>query len=256
MGSISNGMVLFGGWQVYCATFLVFSDYMRPPIRLAALSKLPTIFIFTHDSFWVGEDGPTHQPVEHLWSLRLIPSLTLWRPADGLETAAAWAYAVECPDGDAPSVLILTRQKLPTLDRPAGFTPKDVWKGAYTVSEAEGGKPDLVMLSTGSEVSPCIDAKKKLVAAGIKTRVVSVPCVEQFKKQPRAYRDALLPPGVRRVSVEAGRTDPWYQFLGEGGLAIGMDHFGHSAPGEVLADKLGFTGDRIAASVLEWWKSR
>jgi transketolase len=255
MGSISNGMCLFGGWQVYCATFLVFSDYMRPPIRLAALSKVPTIFIFTHDSFWVGEDGPTHQPVEHLWSLRLIPDLTLWRPADGLETAAAWSYAVECPDGKAPSILILTRQKLATLNRPASFVPRDVWKGAYTVQEAEGGKPDVVILSTGSEVGPSIEATKKLAAAGIKARVVSVPCVERFKKQPKAYRDALLPPGVRRVSVEAGRTDPWYQFLGEKGLAIGMDHFGHSAPGEILQDKLGFTGDRIAASVLEWWKS-
>ncbi|MEZ0228490.1 MAG: transketolase family protein, partial [Planctomycetota bacterium] len=255
MGSISNGMVLFGGWQTYCATFLVFSDYMRPPIRLAALSKIPTIFIFTHDSFWVGEDGPTHQPIEHLWSLRMIPELTLWRPADGLETALAWAYAVECPDGKAPSILILTRQKLPTLERPAGFAARDVWKGAYTVTEAAGGKPDLVLLGTGSEVDPCVQAAKKLAASGIKARVVSVPCVERFKKQPKAYRDQVLPPGVRRVSVEAGRTDPWYQFIGENGLAIGIDHFGHSAPGEVLADKLGFTGDRIAARVLEWWKS-
>jgi transketolase len=256
MGSIANGMCLFGGWQVYCATFLVFSDYMRPPIRLAALSKIPTIFIFTHDSFWVGEDGPTHQPVEHLWILRMIPELTLWRPADGLETAAAWAYAVEKPDGNAPSVLILTRQKLPTLERPAGFTSRDVYKGAYIVAEADGGKPDVVIMATGSEVSPSVDARKALAAQGIKARVVSVPCVERFKKQPKAYRDQILPPGVRRVSVEAGRTDPWYQFLGENGLAIGMDHFGHSAPGEILADKLGFTGEKITAKVLEWWKSR
>ena len=256
MGSMANGMCLFGGWQVYTATFLVFSDYMRPPIRLAAISKIPTIFIFTHDSFWVGEDGPTHQPVEHLWILRMIPDLTLWRPADGLETAAAWAYAVEKPDGNSPTILILTRQKLPTLERPAGFTPRDVYKGAYIVSEAEGGKPDVVIMATGSEVSPAVDARKALAAQGIKARVVSVPCVERFKKQPKAYRDQLLPPGVRRVSVEAGRTDPWYQFIGENGLAIGMDHYGHSAPGEILADKLGFTGERITAKVLEWWKSR
>ncbi len=253
MGSVSNGMVLFGGWQTYCATFLVFSDYMRPPIRLAALSKIPTIFIFTHDSFWVGEDGPTHQPVEHLWSMRLIPDLTLWRPADGLETAAAWSYAVECPDGKAPSILILTRQKLAALERPASFAPRDVWKGAYVVTEADGGKPDVVIMATGSEVGPSVDARKLLAAAGIKARVVSVPCVERFKKQPKDYRDTVLPPGVKRVSVEAGRTDPWWQFLGDGGLAIGMDHFGHSAPGEVLADKLGFTGERIAARVQEWW---
>jgi transketolase len=256
MGSISNGMVLFGGWQTYCATFLVFSDYMRPPMRLASLSKVPTIFIYTHDSFWVGEDGPTHQPVEHLWSMRLIPDLAVWRPADGLETAAAWAYAVEMPDGKAPNVLILTRQKLDTLERPAGFTARDVYKGAYIATEAEGGKPDVVILATGSEVGPSVNAAKKILApAGIKARVVSVPCVERFKKQPKEYRDALLPAGVRRVSVEAGRTDPWWQFLGDGGLAIGMDHFGHSAPGEILADKLGFTAERIAARIQEWWKA-
>src|SRR5262249_16617982 len=154
------------------------------------------------------------------------------------------------------SVLILTRQKLPTLERPAGFTPRDVYKGAYVVAEADGGKPDVVIMATGSEVSPAVDAKKSLAAQGIKARVGSMPCVERFKKHPKAYRDQVLPPGVRRVSVEAGRTDPWYQFLGENGLAIGMDHFGHSAPGEILADKLGFTGERITAKVLEWWKSR
>jgi len=223
-------------------------------VRLAALSKVPTIFIFTHDSFWVGEDGPTHQPVEHLWSLRLIPELTLWRPADGLETALSWAYAVERPDGNAPSVLILTRQKTAVIERPKGFAVRDVWKGAYVAAEADGGKPDLVLIGTGSEVGPCIDAKKLLAASGVKARVVSMPCVERFKAQPKAYRDQVLPPGVRRVSVEAGRTDPWYQFVGSDGLAIGMDHFGHSAPGEVLADKLGFTGERIAARVQEWLK--
>ena len=250
MGSISNGMILFGGWQTYCATFLVFSDYMRPPIRLAALSRVPTIFIFTHDSFWVGEDGPTHQPVEHLWALRLIPELSLWRPADGLETAAAWSYALTRPDGEHPNVLILSRQKLPTLERPKEFVARDVWKGAYIVSEADGGKPDLVMMSTGSEVGPTLDAKKLLAAKGINARVISVPSVERFKLQPKEYRERLLPKGVRRVSIEAGRTDGWFQFLGDDGIAIGLDHFGHSAPGEVLADKLGFTGERIAERIL------
>jgi transketolase len=254
MGAMSNGMVLYGGWQTYCATFLVFSDYMRPPVRLAALSKTPTIFIFTHDSFWVGEDGPTHQPIEHISSLRLIPELTLWRPADAVETAAAWAYAVARPDGDRPAVLILTRQKLPAIDRPAGFTNRDIWKGAYVAAEADGGKPDLVILATGSEVGGAIDAKKRLAASGVKARVVSVPCVERFKAQPKEYREALLPAGVKRVSVEAGRTDAWYQFVGTDGLAIGLDHFGHSAPGEVLVDKFGFTGERIAQTISTWLK--
>lgn len=253
MGSISNGMVLYGGWQTYCATFLVFSDYMRPPIRLAALSKIPTIYIFTHDSFWVGEDGPTHQPIEHLWSLRLIPDLALWRPADAIETAASWAYAVATPDGKMPSVLILTRQKLPAFERPAGFTPKDVWKGGYIAVEPDG-TPDLILISTGSEVGGTLDAAKRLSAEGKKVRVVSMPSVERFKAQPKEYRDKVLSPGVRRVAIEAGRTDPWYQFTGHDGLVIGLDHFGHSAPGEVLVDKFGFTGERIAARVSAWLK--
>ena len=250
MGSISNGMVLFGGWQTYCATFLVFSDYMRPPIRLAALSKLPTIFIFTHDSFWVGEDGPTHQPIEHLWSLRLIPECDLWRPADGMETALAWAAAIEAP---RPSVLILTRQKTATWERPAGFGPRDIWKGGYVAADVH--KPDVVIIATGSEVGPALEARELLAAQNVAVRVVSMPCVERFKAQPKEYRDAVLPAGVPRVAVEAGRTDPWYQFIGENGLAIGLDHFGHSAPGEVLADKLGFTGPRIAARIQEWLRS-
>jgi transketolase len=254
MGSIANGMVLYGGWQVYNATFFVFSDYMRPPVRLAALSKLPTIFIFTHDSFWVGEDGPTHQPIEHLWAVRLIPDLTLWRPADAVETAASWAYAVQNPDGPMPTVLILTRQKLAAFDRPAGFTPKDIWKGAYTVLEADGGDPELVLMSTGSEFGATLEAGKRLNAAGTKTRVISVPCVERFKAQPKEYRDALLPKGAKKVAVEAGRTDPWYQFVGDG-LVIGLDHFGHSAPGEVLVDKFGFTADRVFARIQEWLKA-
>ncbi len=252
MGSISNGMVLFGGWQCFSATFLVFSDYMRAPIRLAALSKIPSIFIFTHDSFWVGEDGPTHQPIEHLWSLRLIPDLHVWRPADGLETALAWAHAVQCPDGSVPSVLILTRQKVPAFDRPKGFTLRDVWKGGYVIAEAANGKPDLVLLATGSEVGPAVDAKGRLEKAGKNVRVVSLPCIERFKKQPADYRASVLPAGVPRVSIEAGRTDAWYQFVGEGGLALGIDHFGHSAPGEVLADKFGMTGEKIAGRIQSW----
>ncbi len=252
MGSIGNGMVLYGGWQTYCATFMVFSDYMRPPIRLAALSKIPTIFIFTHDSFWVGEDGPTHQPIEQLWAMRTIPDVVLWRPADALETALAWGHAVARPDGTLPSILILTRQKLPAFKRPAGFSARDIWKGAYTAVEADGGKPDLVILATGSEVGASLEARELLAKGGTRARVVSVPSVERFKAQPRDYRDLLLPPGVPRVSVEAGRTDGWYQFLGDRGLAIGLDHFGASAPGQELCEEFGFTGERIAARIGEW----
>jgi transketolase len=247
MGSIANGMVLFGGFQVYGATFLVFSDYMRPPVRLAALSRTPTIFIFTHDSFWVGEDGPTHQPVEHLWSLRLIPDLDVWRPADGVETAMAWAHAVERPLGDRPSVLVLSRQKLPALPRPPGFTPRDVWRGGYVVVDADD--PEVVILATGSEVGPSVEAARLL---GRRARVVSLPCVERWLAQPREYREALVPPGARRVSVEAGRTAPWCSLVGDQGLTIGLDHFGHSAPGEVLADKLGFTAEKIARRIEQW----
>jgi transketolase len=168
----------------------------------------------------------------------------------------AWAYSVQLPDGPKPNVLLLTRQKVPTLEpvRPSTFQKRDIWKGGYVAAEADGGKPDLVIIATGSEVGPAVEAKRTLEAAGTKTRVVSMPCVEQFKKQDQAYRDSVLPAGVPRVSVEAGRTDPWYQFVGLDGLAIGLDHFGHSAPGEVLADKLGFTGARIAATVNAWLK--
>src|SRR5262249_37907017 len=155
----------------------------------------------THDSFWVGEDGPTHQPIEHLWSLRLIPELDVWRPADGLETAMAWAHAVERPLGDRPSVLILSRQKLAAIARPAGFQPRDVWKGGYVAHEPDGA-PALVFVATGSEVGPAIEAAQSLAAGGTLARVVSMPCVERFVAQPKDYRDAVLPRGLRRVSVE------------------------------------------------------
>jgi transketolase len=253
MGSIANGMALFGTFVPYCATFLVFSDYMRPPVRLAALMKTPTIFIFTHDSYQVGEDGPTHQPIEHVSSLRAIPDLNVWRPADGLETALAWAYAAGRPDGDAPNVLILTRQKLPTLARPATFSLRDVWKGGYVVSEAEGGTPDVTIIATGSEVGVAVDARAKLAERGVKARVVSMPCVERFEAQPDAYRASVVPGGDARVCViEAGRTTGWYKYAGRDGLVIGLDHFGASAPGEVLAEKFGFTGAQCADRIARW----
>ena len=249
MGSIANGMVLFGGWLTYNATFLVFSDYMRAPIRLAALSHLPTIFIFTHDSFWVGEDGPTHQPIEHVWSLRLIPNVNLWRPADSVETAMSWAAAATSEK--VPSILILTRQKLVSLERPAGFTNEDVWKGGYILTEASGGTPEVTIISTGSEVGACVEACGLLEADGIPTRVVSMPCVERFKAQDEAYRNSVIIPGSKRVAVEVGRPEPWHQFVGDG-LTIGMTHFGASAPGEVLEEKFGFQGPQIAAKIKAW----
>ena len=252
MGSIANGMVLFGGWLTYNATFLVFSDYMRAPIRLAAISKIPTIFIFTHDSFWVGEDGPTHQPIEHVWSLRLVPDLDVWRPADGLETAMAWAHAMQRPAGEGPCVLALTRHDLPELKRSASFRDADVWKGGYVLTEASASPPAVTLLATGSEVSVAAEAREILEGAGVPTRVVSLPCLERFDAQPRAYRDQVILPGSKRVAIEAGRTTPWHKYIGDTGLPLGMDRFGASAPGEVLAEKFGLTAKQVAASVQAW----
>jgi transketolase len=248
MGSVANGMVLFGGWLTYTATFLVFSDYMRPPIRLAALSHVPTLFIFTHDSYWVGEDGPTHQPIEHYWSLRLIPNLDVWRPADGLETAMAWAHAVERPAGERPAVLLLTRQKVPAYTRAASFAIRDVWKGGYVLADSNGA-PDVTIVGTGSEVEAAMGAKSLLEAKGKKVRVVSMPCFERFRAQNKAYQDQIVPPGSRVVVVESGRTDGWYQLTGRDGLVIGKDDFGASAPGEILVEKLGFTPAAVAAKI-------
>ncbi len=246
MGSIANGMVLFGGWRTYNATFLVFSDYMRPPVRLAALSHLPTIFIFTHDSFWVGEDGPTHQPIEHVWSLRLIPNLEVWRPADAVETAVAWKSAVTSTK--APTTLILTRQKLPAQNHDGGTDP--IERGGYILHEADGDA-QVTLIATGSEVCLAVEARDILQAKGIPTRVVSMPCLERFDAQDKAYRDSVIVPGSKRVSIEAGCTAPWYKYIGEG-LAIGKDTFGASAPGKVLAEKFGFTTDAVAQKVLDW----
>lgn len=244
MGSMANGMNLFGGWKTYNATFLVFSDYMRPPIRLAALSHLPTIFIFTHDSFWVGEDGPTHQPIEHVWSLRLIPNLEVWRPADATETAVAWSSALK--SSKTPTTLILTRQKLPALPHNDGSDA--VAKGGYVLIEASGGAPEITIIATGSEVSLAVGARDILEAQGKPTRVVSMPCVERFAAQDKAYRDSVIIPGSKRVAVEAGRPEPWHRFVGDG-LTIGMEHFGASAPGKVLAEKFGFTSEAIAEKI-------
>jgi transketolase len=251
MGAIANGLSYFGGFVPFCATFLVFSDYMRAPVRLAALSKLPTIFVFTHDSFWVGEDGPTHEPIEHVESLRLIPQLDVWRPADGLETAMVWAWALSRPEGDRPSTMMLSRHKLPALARPASFTLRDVWRGGYTVTECEG-TPEVVLVATGSEVGIAVDAGAELTKSGVRARVVSMPCRERFEAQDAAYRAAVVPENdaTTVVVVEAGRTTGWWKLVGRRGLVLGLDRFGASAPGEVLAEKFGFTKQAVTARVL------
>lgn len=248
MGSACNGIALYGGLIPYAGTFLIFSDYMRPTIRLAALMKQQVIYVFTHDSIFVGEDGPTHEPIEQLASLRAIPGLTVIRPADAAETAVAWAVALEKKDG--PTVLALTRQNLP----PCSADPakaKGLRRGAYVVRDAE--HPDVVLIATGSEVATAIGAAEILAEKGTGARVVSMPCVELFEAQDQSYRDSVIPPDItRRVVVEAGCTFGWHRFAGSAGLVIGIDRFGASAPYQVLAEKFGFTPEAVAQRVLEY----
>ncbi len=244
MGSTLSGMALHGGLLPYGSTFLIFSDYMKPAIRLAALMKLHVIYIFTHDSIAVGEDGPTHQPVEQIFSLRAIPGLTVIRPADANEVAEAWKIAVENKNG--PTAIIMTRQNVPVIDR-GKFSPAiGVRKGAYILSDASSGKPDVIMIATGSEVHLAVEAQEKLLAEGIKTRVVSMPSWDLFEQQPEKYRQEVLPPDVTtRVSIEAGVTLGWHRYVGKEGEIIGIDHFGASAPGNVLLKEFGFTSENI-----------
>ena len=251
MGAIANGMALDGTFLPYCGTFMIFSDYMRPSIRLAALQKARTLFVFTHDSIFVGEDGPTHQPVEQLDSLRVIPGLTVFRPADGVETAMAYAYHLERATG--PVLLSLTRQGLPGLERPKGFEPRDVWKGAYIVSETVSDpseKASVVLLATGSEVSLAVDAAAELARDGLRVRVVSMPSVELFLEQSEADQDAILPDdGTPIIAIEAGRGETLRRFVGRRGLVIGMESFGASAPYKALAEHFGFTAASVAERV-------
>lgn len=222
MGAIANGMALYGGLIPYVGTFLVFSDYMRPPIRLAAMMHQQVIYVFTHDSFFLGEDGPTHQPVEQLSALRAIPGLTVLRPADALETIMAWAWALRYSEG--PTALILTRQSLPVLSRGEGFDPTLVWRGGYVVSDIKTKDPDLVIIATGSEVSLALDAKEILANRGYLARVVSMPSVELFEEQSSSYRDAVLPRSCHNiVTIEAGRTQCWGALAGRDGLCIGLE---------------------------------
>ena len=243
MGAMVNGMALHGGVIPYGSTFLIFSDYMRPSLRLAALMQTHSLFIFTHDSVGLGEDGPTHQPVEHIPSLRLIPGLTVLRPADGNETVAAWRIAVS---QKRPFVLALTRQKLPVLDTPNDSVREGVSRGGYVLAEAEGGPPEVVLVGTGSEVHPALDAQKILAGKGVRARVVSMPSVELFREQPDDYRRQVLPLEVPKLVVEAGVPQGWRDTVGDGCVAIGIERFGASAPGKIVLEKLGFTGESIS----------
>jgi transketolase len=247
MGSILNGIVLHGGTRPYGGTFLVFSDYMRPAVRLAALMKLPVIYVWTHDSIGLGEDGPTHQPIEHLTALRAIPGLDVIRPADANETTWAWRAALE--HTDRPSALCLTRQNLPTLDRDEFAGAENTMRGGYVLADASDGKPQVILIATGSEVSLAVEARKRLEESGTPTRVVSMPCREWFDTQDHAYRQAVLPPDVKaRVSVEAGIAMSWRDLVGPYGEHVSIEHYGASAPYQVLFEQFGFTPDHVVAA--------
>ena len=245
MGAIMNGMAVHGGVVPYGGTFLIFSDYMRPAIRLAAFMKQHVIYIFTHDSIGLGEDGPTHQPIEQLTALRVIPNLLVVRPADAGETAVAWQTAVEHEAG--PVALILTRQKLAFIERGDGAasSASGLSKGGYVLEDAAGGKPKVVLLASGSEVGLIIKARAKLAEAGIAARVVSMPSMELFAQQSPAYRDAVLPAGIPRVAVEAGHPMSWYEWVGSNGLIIGLSRYGASAPYEKIYQELGLTVEGV-----------
>ena len=249
MGAITNGIALDGTFLPYCGTFLIFSDYVRPSLRLAALMGIRSLFVFTHDSIFLGEDGPTHQPIEHLDALRAIPNLHVFRPADGLETALAYAWVLK--HGDGPAMMALTRQKVPALERPAAFRSEDIWKGGYTVHETDG-RPDVVLVASGSEVGLCCETRLLLAVQGIQARVVSVPCLELLLDQPDAYQEALVPSdGTPLVAVEAARGESFRSLVGRKGLVHGIQRFGASAPADVLADFFGFTPDKLSQRVIE-----
>ena len=243
MAAIANGMQLHGGIQAYCATFFVFSDYCKPAMRLSALMKLPVVYIMTHDSIGVGEDGPTHQPVEQLIMLRSIPGLKVYRPADGKETAAAWVSALS---GNEPTVLVLSRQNLPQYSA----SGKIALKGGYVLEDCEG-TPDVILMGTGSEVELCVKAKAALAEKGVQARVVSMPCFEEFEKQSAEYKASVLPAAVKaRVAVEAGSPYSWYKYTGDQGELVCMEGFGASAPAGVLFPHFGFTVENVVAKAL------
>ena len=246
MGAILNGIALHGGTRPYGGTFLTFSDYMRGAVRLAALMQLPVTYVWTHDSIGLGEDGPTHQPIEHLWALRAIPHLAVVRPGDANEVTAAWKRILEHPAN--PSALALSRQNLPVLDRSNGLASADgVANGGYILAEADGN-PQVILIATGSELQIALAARDQLQASGTPTRVVSMPCVEWFEEQDSAYREQVLPHRIKaRVSVEAGVTFGWRQFVGDSGASVGVDHFGASADYQRLYEEFGLTAERVTA---------
>nr|WP_271209601.1 transketolase [Rhodococcus wratislaviensis] len=247
MGSILNGIALHGPTRPYGGTFLVFSDYMRPAVRLAALMNTPVIYVWTHDSIGLGEDGPTHQPIEHLASLRNIPNVAVIRPGDANETSQAWRAAIEHTTG--PIALALTRQDIPVLDGTRDKAAEGVSRGGYVLADASTGAPEVVLIGTGSELQLAVAAREALEADGIPTRVVSMPCVEWFDAQDQAYRDTVLPPTVKaRVSVEAGISMPWYRFVGDAGEIISIEHFGASADYKTLFREFGFTAEAVTAA--------
>ncbi|MDP1997658.1 MAG: transketolase, partial [Gallionella sp.] len=246
MSHIMNGMALHGGLLPFGGTFLMFSEYARNALRMSALMKQRVIYVFTHDSIGLGEDGPTHQPVEQTATLRLMPNMELWRPCDTVESAVAWVAAVERRDG--PTSLVFSRQNLAFQQRDAAQIA-GIRKGAYVLSEAAGGKPQAVLIATGSEVALAMEAQKTLAAEGINVRVVSMPSTNVFDKQERAYQDSVLPKGVKRVAVEAGVTGGWYKYVGLDGAVVGMDCFGESAPAPELFKHFGFTAANVVATV-------
>ena len=249
MGSIMNGMSLTGGIIPYGATFLIFSDYMRPPVRLACIMDRHVIYVYTHDSIGLGEDGPTHQPIEQLSALRAIPHITLIRPADASETAEAWRFALKHSKG--PVALVLTRQKLSFIDRSKYGAASGLAHGAYVLADAPGGPPEVVLISSGSEVALILDAQKKLEADGIRARAVSMPSHEIFARQDEAYRDSVLPKGVRRIAMEAAHPMSWYKWVGDDGVILGLERFGASAPGPTIYEHLGVTVSHIVDTARE-----
>ncbi len=249
MGAITNGLAAHGGVIPYAATFLLFSDYLRPPMRLASMMRLGTIYVFTHDSIGLGQDGPTHQPVEQLANLRAIPGLVVLRPCDANETAQAWQVAVAARDH--PTALVLTRQSVPTLDRTSYAAAENLRKGAYVLAEAKGGAPKLLLIASGSEVSLALSAQAELDRRGVPARVISMPSWELFESQPGSYRDSVLPPSVpARLSIEAGSPQGWAKWVGDRGDVLGVDRFGASAPGSEVLAHFGFTVDNVVARAL------
>ncbi|MCZ6597395.1 MAG: transketolase [Planctomycetota bacterium] len=248
MGAIANGIAYHGGARTYTATFFIFSDYMRPAIRLAAMNRLPIVHVFTHDSIALGEDGPMHQPVEHLMSLRAMPNQVTLRPADPTETVAAWRFALQ--SRSRPVALVLSRQKVPALDRDALAPAENLVRGAYVLADPAAGKPRAILIATGTEVHLALAARDELARAGVPVRVVSMPSFELFEEQDEAYRESVLPVALTaRVSIEAGATFGWDRWIGPHGVALGLDRFGSSAPGPKLFEELGFTVERVVRSV-------